>query len=261
MHSALHVQVCIRHVWSLVELSNALGVACNRYVIYMIWHAFHISNTSTIACNIYFFSEKLPQNLQKVIHECTEVYLTLGTTPDISEQDGNIHTSSEARRKHLLEWIGPWNRGVGKTFPMCTLASMLCETSNFAPADIALDDVKASLFGSWRTVCLGPNSDLFKKFILPDMKTHMRKASKELEFQPLWLIMSICFNAGLYNPQMGYAVNASFWHQIPPAMEAFIMHEVSCIVDQSRILKLGLVVDKRPGYYNIHVFIHVLFIL
>jgi hypothetical protein len=29
---------------------------------------FDISNTSTIACNMYFFSEKLPQNLQKVIH-------------------------------------------------------------------------------------------------------------------------------------------------------------------------------------------------
>ena len=73
----------------------------------------------------------------------------------------------------------------------------------------------------------------------------------DLVFHPLFLIMSITHNAGLYNPMMGYAINASMWHQVPPVMEAYIMHELSCLLDNVKHVKLGKVVDQRFGIYKL----------
>jgi hypothetical protein len=184
--------------------------------------------------------------LQKSVHDCLTFYLNNGTSTDVPANEADPHNSTEVRRQSLLEWLGPWNRGIGRSFPICTLASMLAETSSFCPGVIGLDDQKSSIFGSWRSSTPSQSDDL-KKFILPDMRTNMRKVCDTLMYKPLWLLMSICYNAGIYNPYMGYGANAGFWHQIPPVLEAFIIHEISLQLDESRVMKLGLVPDKRPG--------------
>ena len=145
--------------------------------------------------------------------------------------------------------VGPWNRGNGKAFPMCLLASILCDTSTFCPVAIGLDDMKVSIFGGWRQAA-GSKNDELKQFVLPTMRTHMIAVAGDLIYHPLWLMMSIACNAGLYNPMMGYASNASMWHQIPPVMEAYIIHELSCLVYDVKHVKLGKVVDRRFGIPN-----------
>jgi hypothetical protein len=79
------------------------------------------------------------------------------------------------------------------------------------------------------------------------MRTNMQEITKELRYHPLWLLMSIAYNAGIYNPMMGYACNASLWHQVPPVMEAYIMWELSCLLDDVKVVKLGKVIDRRAG--------------
>jgi hypothetical protein len=135
---------------------------------------------------------------------------------------------------------------MGRTFPMCPLASMLCDTSTFCPVAIGLDDHKASVFGAWRQVAGAKVEDL-KQFVLPSMRSHMTAVAGDLVYHPLFLLMSIAHHAGIYHPMMGYACHASMWHQVPPGMEAYIIHELSCLLDDVKHVKLGKVVDRRPG--------------
>jgi hypothetical protein len=83
------------------------------------------------------------------------------------------------------------------------------------------------------------------------MRTHIIAVAGDRIYHPLWLMMSIACNAGLYNPMMGYASNASMWHQKPPVMEAnIIIYELSCLVYYVKHVKLGKVVDRRFGIRN-----------
>jgi hypothetical protein len=158
----------------------------------------------------------------------------------------DLTNSEEIRKRYLKDWLAPWNRGVGQVFPDCAVARVLRETSSICPAALAMDDMKMSVFGSWRSVAGSKNEEL-KQFFLPTMRTHMVNVAGDLIYQPLWLMMSITANAGLYNPMMGYAGLASMWHQVPPLMEAYIMHELSCMLDDVKHVKLGKVVDRRLG--------------
>jgi hypothetical protein len=69
----------------------------------------------------------------------------------------------------------------------------------------------------------------------------------DLELHPLWLLMSISYHAGLYNPMMGYAENASWWHQVPPFMEALMTYEIAVALDDDHVHKTGKIVDRRAG--------------
>jgi hypothetical protein len=82
------------------------------------------------------------------------------------------------------------------------------------------------------------------------MRTPMIAVAGDLIYLLLWLMMSIALNACLYNPMMGNASNASMWHQIPPVMEAYIIHELSCLVYDVMHVKLGKVVDRQFGIPN-----------
>jgi hypothetical protein len=90
---------------------------------------------------------------------------------------------------------------MGRTFPMCPLASMLCDTSTFCPVAIGLDDHKASVSGA--------KVEDLKQFVLPSMRSHMTAVAGDLVYHPLFLLMSIAHHAGIYNSMMGYACHAS----------------------------------------------------
>ena len=89
--------------------------------------------------------------------------------------------------------------------------------------------------------------DEFSKFSTYSMREAMCEVVKDLEFHPLWLLMTISYHAGIFNPMLGYAENASWWHQVPPFMEAQITYEIAMIVSNDQTNKIGKIVDLRPG--------------
>jgi hypothetical protein len=107
-----------------------------------------------------YVSCTLPNELHAVIQKCFEFYLTFSTTAEPETEE--LSNSSEARKTHLKEWLGPWNRGNGKAFPMCLLASILWDTSTFCPVAIGLDDMKVSIFGGWRQAAGSNNQELLE---------------------------------------------------------------------------------------------------
>jgi hypothetical protein len=50
----------------------------------------------------------------------------------------------------------------------------------------------------------------------------------DLEFHLLWLLMSISYHAG-------YAKNASWWHHVPPFMEALMTYEIAVTLDEDHV--------------------------
>jgi hypothetical protein len=87
----------------------------------------------------------------------------------------------------------------------------------------------------------------FSDFATYKMREAMDTVMTDLELHPLWLLMSISYHAGLYNPMMGYAENASWWHQVPPFMEALMTYEIAVALDDDHVHKTGKIVDHRAG--------------
>jgi hypothetical protein len=123
---------------------------------------------------------------------------------------------------------------------------MLEKSASFTP-HLGLTDKNTSVFTpGWRSAT-GVMKTQFNDFASYDMRTAMAYVMRDLECHPLWLLMTISFHAGIYNPMLGYAENASWWHQVPPFMEAQIIYEIFMIVGHDQSNKIGKVVDMRAG--------------
>lgn len=200
-------------------------------------------NTCILSYFLIYYSLTLTKDLRKVVVDCLEHYLN----HDIRVGDPNsLQRSRESRRNYLKAWLAPWNKGLNVGFPQDALTSMLEKTASFSP-ELHLDDKAVSVFSTkWRTV-VGDHEDLFKDFVSPKLRSAMSTVVGNLRFHPLWLLMSISAHAGIYQPMMGFAENASWWHQVPPMMEALIIYELAMALDHDKGHKTGKMIDRRAG--------------
>lgn len=222
IHVLAHVSTCITCI-KYVSTCMRFCKTCIKYVLTL------------------FFSLTLGTNLRASVARCLNHYLTHGlgfTTPSTIDQN--------ERRRILKEWLAPWGKGLLGGFPANPVSSMLAQSAAFTP-HLGLIEKNTSVFSpTWRG-SVGVMKSNFADFSSYKMRQAMKDVIGEMEFHPLWLLMTISFNAGIFNPMLGYAENASWWHQVPPFMEALITYEIAVALDDQVIHKTGKVVDRRVG--------------